>query len=300
MSRSEKEFSRITEIKMELTKWQEKIKEIKLALNQSYSSVNIRWKYLFVCGCPRSGTTAILNLLNYHPLIALGVERYKHYANKTLIHKLNPDLFQPSVFFDVREEQTNLNPQHKGWENQWKPFYEELKEKFPKNTTIIGDKFPHYYEFYEEINAQFTSAGVKFIFMLRDIIDVALSYDARAKNQKDIGWGRNRNYKFAVSDWNQSLINTWNYLENRKQENLFICEYEKLFSGDDRYLNLLLNFLDINSEREFFAYYKSMTQNWKKYKQREKVIDQEELTYIEQNSNYVLRDKILQKYAPQA
>ncbi|NEP86465.1 MAG: sulfotransferase [Okeania sp. SIO2C2] len=117
MSSSEEKYSRLKQIKMELKEWQERLKQIELAVERSHSSIHNYWKYLFVCGCARSGTTAITKLLNAHPLIAIGVERYKHYAKQDLIHKLSPALFKLSVFFDIREEQTNINPQHQAWEN---------------------------------------------------------------------------------------------------------------------------------------------------------------------------------------
>ncbi|NES76918.1 MULTISPECIES: hypothetical protein [unclassified Okeania] len=130
--------------------------------------------------------------------------------------------------------------------------------------------------------------------MLRDIKDVALSDDARARNKHDMGWSRNRNYKSAVSDWNQSLLNTWNYLESNKRNNLFVCEYKKLFSGNDNYFYFLLNFLEIEENKNMYIYYKSITKDWDRFKQREKIIDKDKLAYIEENSNYFLRDKILQ------
>ena len=37
-------------------------------------------QYLFVTGCPRSGTTALVELLASHYAIVIGMERYKYVA----------------------------------------------------------------------------------------------------------------------------------------------------------------------------------------------------------------------------
>ncbi|WP_405196631.1 sulfotransferase [Zarconia navalis] len=50
-------------------------------------------KFLFVCGCPRSGTTAIAKLLNYHSKVILGMERYKYQIRKNESNAINPSLF---------------------------------------------------------------------------------------------------------------------------------------------------------------------------------------------------------------
>ncbi len=34
-------------------------------------------RYVFIAGCPRSGTSALTFLLNEHPTVAIGFERYK-------------------------------------------------------------------------------------------------------------------------------------------------------------------------------------------------------------------------------
>ena len=92
-------------------------------------------KYLFVAGCPRSGTTALVKLLNSHYQIILGMERFK-YVKK----KITPNHFTKTNFLALDKQETNIFGKH--WDN----FYEEIDRKFQNNKVeIIGDKYPQYY-----------------------------------------------------------------------------------------------------------------------------------------------------------
>ncbi|MEO0752369.1 MAG: hypothetical protein AAFY25_11255, partial [Pseudomonadota bacterium] len=61
------------------------------------------FKYLFVGGCARSGTSGLAHLANTHPDVAIGVERFNSaWGNARLV----PELFEEKRFFDVRETDT--------------------------------------------------------------------------------------------------------------------------------------------------------------------------------------------------
>lgn len=249
-------------------------------------------RYLFVCGCPRSGTTALLWLLNSHPQIAIGVERFKKYAKPTNINKLNSSCFKPEHFFNIKPGETNLNPNHKSWEKEWKPLYQSLQNKFFEKDLVVGDKYPHYYLFYDDINEKFDL--IKWIFIIRDIHDVSMSYNSRSANLLD-RWPEDRNYIYAVSDWNESLEKTWQFLE-KGAENLLICEYEKLFQFNPDYLNRVVDFLEVSPDLGMTEYYREITKDWEKRCLKSKDIDPNHVKYIDAHANWKLRDMILQKY----
>ncbi len=241
--------------------------------------------YLFICGCPRSGTTALVNLLNHHPSIAIGMERYKHYATQENIHKINPDAFSSQYFFDLKKEQTNI---------MWETFYKNLVSKYQLRTNVfLGDKYPHYYKFYDRINEQFNN--VKWIFIIRDIVDVALSYNVRAANPED-KWPENADYRKAVIHWNDSLSRTWKYIKHSQQDNLFVCEYERLFAYDREHFEALVNFLEIDSNFEFESLYSQSTKNWEQRQSLKAQIDNQQLEYINAHANTKLKDNLLHKF----
>lgn len=202
--------------------------------------------YLFVCGTARSGTTAMTKLLNRHPQIVLGVERYKYLKTKDL----GEHLFMEDRFFDFRPTDTNVRAAQS---------YVQLREKF-SNAAWIGDKVPRYYTKYEQLFEAFRDSVV--IFMLRDIHAVASSWNRRAENPED-DWPEANDYTRAVEEWNLSLTRTLEFKRKYKKR-LFVVEYEKLFSGNFMILRRILRGLNLPVPKQTQRQFKGMTRDWQK------------------------------------
>lgn len=256
------------------------------------STTNTSPRYLFVCGCPRSGTTALMHLLNAHRSIALGVERYKKFAKEENINKLDKHVFEKDFFLDIKPGQTNLNPSHKSWDTKWKRVYDSMVPKFSRDDLLIGDKYPHYYMFYDQINQTFDAP--KWIFILRDVRDVAMSYNSRAADRKD-RWNSDRNYIAAVEDWNISIEKTLEYLASGR-DNLFVCEYASLFSYSPDYLAAMLKFLEVALYPDLSNYYRNMTKDWQQRLLKQKKLPIEQEKYVAANARWDLRDTLLTRY----
>ena len=249
----------------------------------------MKQKYLFICGCPRSGTTALVRLLNSHPSLAIGMERYKYYASQQKINKINPSAFKSDSFFDLQDNQTNIN---------WKYFYDELEPKYQSGVKYLGDKYPHYYRFYNRINKNL--GDVRWIFIVRNIASIARSYNARAADLQD-SWSADANFTKAVDHWNESLTETWKYQKNNPKPKLFVCEYERLFSYDLDYLNSLLDFLKLKQNSNFEAFFNQMKQDWQGKKahksQSSNSLSQQELDYINEHANFTLKENLIKKFS---
>lgn len=196
-----------------------------MATVQNYST-------LFVCGCPRSGTTALWRLLSFHELIALGLERYVHriFGN----FSLNAGLFEEDRFFRVEKGDTFYTDL-----NAFNTYYSNLKKRFG-NTILRGDKIPKLYIAYDKLLKIIPDA--KLIFIVRNPFDVALSYNNRAKDSNDNTWRRNQDYSEAMKDWNQSVFRTLKAL--RSGVKIHCLEYESFFfNGAD--LERVFNYLDV-------------------------------------------------------
>ena len=150
-------------------------------------------RILFLTGVARSGTTAMAQLLNRHPDICLGIERYK--AKFLRRSEFEGADFTPERFFDFRASDTNILP---GNAAKWRGIYDRMAEKFP-GARVVGDKIPHLYEKFDACSQVFPEA--KWIYMLRDINGVASSWNARAGNPKD-KWSSKRDFRAAVETWN--------------------------------------------------------------------------------------------------
>jgi hypothetical protein len=203
-------------------------------------------KFLFLCGVPRSGTTAMANLLNSHPKIAIGIERFKNVPRR----EITRDLFTKERFFDFRPSDTNV---------QQPRTYERLSCKFD-SATLIGDKVPRYYTFYDDLFSRFDDCVI--IYMLRQISAVALSWNARAQDSKDTAWPETNDYKRAVDEWNSS-IETTRAAKEKYKNRLLIVEYERLFSGDILVLQRLLRKIGLTLSPEMRKYYLATTNNWR-------------------------------------
>ncbi len=176
-------------------------------------------EYFFICGCARSGTTALWDLVSAHPEVAVGVERYIGLATPKQFN-ISEDLFEESRFFDLQEADTHYKSLFGG---QYGKYYRDLKGRYD-NCKIFGDKIPRLYKYYAELSASL--ASVRFLFIFRNVFDVAQSFNARTEGGK---WAKNRDYTVAVTEWNTSLAKTLKFV--RDGGNVLCLEYEELFWG---------------------------------------------------------------------
>jgi len=160
-----------------------------------------------VSGVPRSGTTALANLLNWHPTVFCGIERFplatvdqSFFTRESII-----DESIPSAHFgrnrDILEEKMRLD--------------------------AIGDKGPRY--FYRLADSEMEFSDMKLIFIIRNITGVFHSWNKRAFNQNDTSWHRGQTGVFAYLDYLQLLFSL-NRI--RTSHESVVISYEDLFFGN--------------------------------------------------------------------
>ena len=153
-------------------------------------------RQLFVCGAARSGTTAMARLLNTHPDIVLGIERFK----TRLLHADDGEdlagLFERERFFDFQPGDTNINC-HRSYRGNTA----RAARKFDE-AVYVGDKVPNLYRRLAFVAERFPDC--RFVHMLRNPLYVALSWRARALDADD-AWPAENDYRQAVADWNESV-----------------------------------------------------------------------------------------------
>lgn len=173
-------------------------------------------RFLFIVGCPRSGTSALTYALNAHPDVVLGLERFNSRIARRV---LQPQDFDRPRFFDVQPDDTWYRSL-----DQFKDYYENVAAKYDSGL-YRGDKFPRGYEHYEYLSQTF--ADSYFIFILRNIFDVAESFEARRVHGGN--WPANGGPVAAVQRWNASIGYT---LRWRERTRILIVAYEDLFIRD--------------------------------------------------------------------
>ncbi len=234
-------------------------------------------KYLFICGCPRSGTTALWKVISAHKQVAIGVERY--------LDKVYPDFsltqreFLENRFMSLLDSngRKNIFAQH--------PYYTGLAKRYNK-CIYYGDKVPFLYENFTPFFSSFNNAIV--IFILRNLFDVASSYKVRLQDKED-DWSRD--VATAVWDWNTAITCTLDALDANR--NIIVIEYENFFS-DKSIINKILTKLDLSETVSFKKNFQLMITKAKKHEdKRENILDSSEKLYIQKNTNYQAYNKII-------
>lgn len=173
-------------------------------------------RYLFIGSSPRSGTSALTALLNAHPRVAIGMERYVRIWRKDV---LTPEHFTPEVFLARHDfdQGRNLN-QHFA--------VERFAERYAM-ADIVGDKFPFVADHLDYVFATFDPATV--VYILRNPFSVCESAQARFDNPTDKGF--NMDAAAVLVRWNRSLQQITAGIEAGRH--IVLVSYERLFGNRD-------------------------------------------------------------------
>lgn len=177
-------------------------------------------KFCFICGCPRSGTTAITQAINEHPDAIIGVERYKYIAIGGKGGDFTPDLFERDRFIDIRSTDTNGIHANQA-------IAQKATTLWPPHT--IGEKIPRLYMRQKYLKETFPDS--KLVAIVRDPLAVALSWQARADDPKD-QWPNANGALKAFDEWNKSVEFIASAIPNWK-DNLIVINYDTFFGYAD-------------------------------------------------------------------
>jgi glycosyltransferase involved in cell wall biosynthesis len=218
-------------------------------------------RHLFIAGCPRSGTSALTFLLNEHPQLAIGFERYKR-----LRAQLDPFHFKPQQFFSPVTAETDIRGQL---------LYERLRARWEGGSVrLIGDKVPLYTRVLPQLIERFPGACV--LVLVRDPLDVARSFRRRAADPAD-WWPAENDHTLAVAMWNEALaaVREVEVREVDSQgeevlkrtpgggpEGVALLPYEALFSGDPRWLEMLVDFLEVPLTTRLSVEHQRLAARW--------------------------------------
>jgi hypothetical protein len=206
-------------------------------------------RYLFVVGCSRTGTTALGDILNHDERILLGIERFKKVGKE-----ISPAHFQRDRFFAINESDTDVFERVKDTER--------FMQRWDSGTLeYVGDKNPAFFRVLPRLAEQF--AGVKIVFMFRDLLPVASSFNVKAYNPKS-RWPREGDYRRAVLQWHESMRCLKEFEDSAGHVPVFPVEYEKFYSGCADSFQALYDYLELPMSQEAETAFRSACAKWHK------------------------------------
>ena len=184
-------------------------------------------KFLFVSGCPRSGTTVLTDILNWSDSIFVGQERFAGLLNRHR-EEFVPELFALPRLAQFRNGDCDY-PSY-GAKNEYFTWYVNQKN-FSKldEYTSIGDKITNLYRHFDAFSGPaWAKRDVTVLHIVRNVLDVAASYQTRKHNPKD-RW--NLDYVQAIADWTQSIVCAHKLSEEARVggAKIGIVDYDLLF-----------------------------------------------------------------------
>lgn len=198
--------------------------------------------FLFVVGLGRSGTTALWDVLGSHQRIVLGCERFKGLWSTSEMQDFTPDVFARERFLDLDDGLTNIGPGGHP-HPRFARYYEDAAGRFDQ-ARWVGDKVTT--GRIGLLRQQFPTAH--FVVIVRDVRQLAFSWQARADDGDDTGWAAHRGAPRAVATWAQAMPRVVTAAENRPDD-VTVVEYDSFFGApDDRLLTTLLARLDLEPD----------------------------------------------------
>lgn len=240
-------------------------------------------RFLFIAGTARSGTSALAELLCAHSEMIVCNERFYKLANEARIAELTPETFAPERLLYPSPDETHNHD----WNNGG-PYQRRLVEKYPR-VRVLGDKVPHYHHHAAHIAAQFPEC--RFVFLSRNIFDVANSWQKRKDDPEDVVW--TDGYRKAVKFWNADN-RMLARLAQRFGPRVAVVSYERLYSYTPHYLRNLLRFLDVADDDRFIVEaYGRATRDWMKRFAQPSVLARDDLAWIAEHAEIELQRDLI-------
>jgi hypothetical protein len=248
-----------------------------------------RPEMLFVVGLGRSGTGAITRLLSEHPDVAVGLERFKFFMRDPEF-RLSREYFTHERFFDFEDGGTNISPLV---DDRWTEYYDNLEAKWD-DARYVGDKmtnlrFPVIWD---------NMPAARVVCIVRDIREVAASWNVRATNPNDKGWPEHRDAEAAVTAWNNSLARL-ERLKGRRGNKIEVVENGRLFGDPDgASIKRICGWLDLEWTPEYAAAFEASHQHYAGYvQQKDRTLAPEVEEFIAENADLTRWQHVLDAYA---
>ncbi len=201
---------------------------------------------LLVAGNPRSGTTALTRLLNLHPDLAIGMERFSRRIMRE--NTLCREDFDPERFrtYNARDCHPASFDRHEN----------VVARSKIASARVVGDKLPNVPSVLKVVG---TITDLMIVFILREPLGVAYSYQSRteaalADPSSDEGWRTTRDYRAAVREFNKNIGSLARFLSRYAEQSalqqtvkISVVNWEQLFFGPKEVIDDLFVFTNVRT-----------------------------------------------------
>lgn len=230
--------------------------------------------FLFIVGCPRSGTTLLRRMVDAHPQIAITRETHwipdiardvRCIDAEARVTAALPDILHAHPKFGTfGVELDELRALAEG-APPYAAFVESLFERYGAGCAkpFVGDKTPGYVRDLPLLHALFPDA--RFVHLVRDGRDVALSV---------LGWERKaEQFERRFPIWSESPLVTaalwwrWHVLLGRRDGralpigSYYEVRYEELVADPERECRSLMRFLGLEFDDAMLRFHEGRTRN---------------------------------------
>jgi hypothetical protein len=254
-------------------------------------------RHCFVFGCPRSGTSALTRLLHQDDRVVMGMERYKDLLlDPDGRAGFSPDLFEPARFLDFRPGDTNITPDTDA--GRYVRHYARAERRFREGTVeVVGDKVRAQDLVTTTVAERVPDA--RFVFIYRDLLRVASSFEARAANVDDTGWAANRGYRRALQRWNMAFAAADELLDRVGAPPVFVVRYERLFNGDEEVCAALFAFLGLDLTPVVRRRFAQMTDRWEQRAAEPLGLEPDQQAYLRDHADQTVLERFDARFTAQ-
>jgi hypothetical protein len=200
---------------------------------------------LFVCGCDRSGTTALTNYLNRHPEILVCQQER---SETTQQGEITLDLPTFERILDSGPKESGESAPHNDGSRLIKPREELLVNREPGRLRWIGASNPDYVRRMESVAGN--NPGARFIVVYRPVEEVAESWEPKPADDhqnSNGGFGR------AVKTWNRGLQGTRRFIRESVIPRVLLISYHDFLYRTETVAPLISGFLELEVDESVTA-----------------------------------------------
>ena len=180
-----------------------------------------------------------------------------------------PALFERDRFFDFRPTDTNLAPP------SFEPHYDRIRQRFDDgDVQVVGDKLLPPDRFSTlAVASQFPDA--RFIFIYRDLLHVASSFERRAQDPSDARWPEGNGHELAFEHWSESFRAADDLVAEIGCGRVLLVRPEVLYQPDARLCEVMFRFLGLEVEPAVRHNFQVLHDKWHERQTKPLALDDE-------------------------